>query len=123
MPQDSEGNRVSDSFEVAVEPEQEPPPYEETPNRAPTVVSPLAHISLEAPQHWEISLSGVFHDPDCDDLTFTAVSSNYGVASMWVSRSTLTVVGTGTASITVTAEDSEGNRVSDEFEVTVTPAS
>ena len=62
-----------------------------------------------------------------DDLAITAVSSNYAVASMWVSadRSTLTVVGTGTgtATITVTAEDSDGNRVSDAFQVTVSPAS
>ena len=125
--QDSDGNRVSDTFEVAVEPEpeQDPPPDEDSPNRPPTVAQPLPDISLEGLQWRQFSLPGVFHDPDGDELTFTGVSSNYGVASTWVSGSTLTVVatGTGTATITVTAEDPDGNRVSDEFEVTVTPAS
>ena len=68
----------------------------------------------------EISLSGVFSG---EGLTFTAVSSNGGVAALWVDGSTLNVVGTGTATITVTAEDPDGNRVSDEFEVTVRTAS
>ena len=125
--QDSDGNRVSDAFDVAVEPEpeQDPPPDEETPNRPPTVAQPLPDISLERLQWRQFSLPDVFHDPDGDELTFTSVSSDYGVASTWVSGSTLTVVakGTGTATITVTAEDPDGNQVSDEFEVTVTPAS
>ncbi len=125
--QDSDGNRVSDQFSVAVEPEpeQDPPPDEETPNRPPTVAQPLPDISLEGLQWRQFSLPGVFHDPDGDELTFTSVSSDYGVASTWVSGSTLMVVatGTGTATITVTAEDPGGNRVSDEFEVSVTPAS
>ena len=125
--QDSDGNRVSDAFEVAVEPEpeQDPPPDEETPNRPPTVAQPLPDISLEGLQWRQFSLPGVFHDPDGDELTFTSVSSDYGVASTWVSGSTLTVVatGTGTATITVTAEDPDGNRISDAFEVTVRPAS
>ena len=124
---DSDGNRVSDTFNVAVEPEPEEEEAEEqTSDGSPTVVSPLADISLEAPQHREISLSGVFHDPDGDELTFSAVSSNYGVATtLHVDGATLTVVptGTGTATITVTAEDPDGNQVSDEFQVTVTPAS
>ena len=125
--QDSDGNRVSDAFEVTVEPEpeQDPPPDEETPNRPPTVAQPLPDISLEGLQWWQFSLPGVFHDPDGDELTFTSVSSDYGVASTWVSGSSLMVVaaGTGTATITVTAEDPDGNQVSDEFAVTVSPAS
>ena len=118
--QDSDGNRVSDAFDVSVKPKPE------SPTGAPTVVSPLDDISLEGPEWREIDLSAVFHDPDGDALTFTAVSSNYSVATtLHVDGSTLTVLGTGTgtATITVTAEDSDGNRVSDAFEVTVTPAS
>ena len=125
--QDSDGNRVSDAFEVAVapEPEQDPPPDGETPNGSPTVARPMADISLEELQWRQFSLADVFRDPDGDELTFTVVSSDYGVASMWVSGSTLTVVATstGTATITVTAEDPDGNEVSDSFEVTVRPAS
>ena len=114
---DADGNTVSDDFAVSVEPA--------SPTGPPTVVSPLEDISLEGGNHREISLSGVFQDPDGDELTFAGVSSNYGVASMWVDGSTLTVVGTGTgtATITVTAEDGDGKEVSDAFEVTVTPAS
>ena len=66
----------------------------------------------------------MFHDPDGDELTITAVSSNPGVATMWVDDSTLTVVATGegAATITVTAEDPNGNRMSDDFEVTERPS-
>ena len=128
--QDSDGNAVSDAFDVSVAaPQQDPPPQDEdSPTGAPTVAKPLADVSLEGPPGWRaISLSGVFHDPDGDDLILTVVSSDHGVASMYesvfVDGSTLTVLamGTGTATITVTAEDPDGNRVSDEFEVTVTP--
>ena len=124
---DSDGNTVSDDFTVSVVPkpeEEEPEPA--SPEGAPTVAKPLADISLEGPPGWEkISLSGVFHDPDGDELTISVVSSDHGVASFFVDPSTLTVLamGTGTATITVTAEDPDGNRVSDEFQVTVTPAS
>ena len=126
--QDSDGNAVSDAFDVTVDApqQQDPPPDdqqdEETPTGTPTVVAPLPDISLEGPEMREIDLDGVFSG---DGLTFTALSSSYGVASTWVDGSTLTVVGTGTgtATITVTAEDADGNTVSDEFEVTVRPAS
>ena len=129
--QDSDGNAVSDSFDVTVTaPQQQDPPPEdeqegqETTSGAPMVATPLDDITLEGPQLRAISLSGVFNG---DDLTITVVSSNYAVATTWVSAdgATLTVMGTGTgtATITVTAEDADGNRVSDEFEVTVSPAS
>ena len=127
---DSDGNAVSDSFDVTVtapqQPEQDPPPEQEqdegTSNGTLAVAAPLDDISLQGPAPREIALDGVFSG---DGLTITAVSSNYGVASVWVDGSTLTVVGTGagTATITVTAEDADGNTVSDEFEVTVSPAS
>ena len=69
----------------------------------------------------------MFNDPDGDSLIITVVSSHHHIASMWKSLddSTLTVVGisTGTATITVTARDADGNEVSDQFEVTVSPAS
>ena len=117
---DSDGNRVSDTFEVSV---VEPP---EPTTGPPTVAQPLDDISVEGSTPKAISLSGVFHDPDGGDLTITAVSSNHSVASMWVTPdySTLTVIGisTGTATITVTAKDEDDNEVSDQFEVTVKPA-
>ena len=107
---DGDGGAVEDSFTVRVK-------------AAPVVAAPIADFSLEGAGYKEFDLDDVFQDPDGGDLTFRAVSSNYGAASMWVNGSTLTVVGTGTgtATITVTAQDSDGNRVSDEFEVTVSP--
>ena len=123
---DAHGNRVSDEFSVSVEPKpEEEEPEREASDGSPTVVSPLADISLEGPEHREFDLSVVFHDPDGGGLTITTVSSDYGVASGWVDGAALTVVGTGagTATITVTARDSDGSQVSDEFEVTVRPAS
>ena len=124
---DADGNTVSDDFAVSVEPEPEedPPPDGDSPTGPPTVFSPLEDISLEGPERREMDLSGVFQDPEGDELTFTAASSNAAVATMWVDGSTLTVVGTGagTATITVTAEDGDGKEASDEFEVTVSPDS
>ncbi len=86
----------------------------------------IADVSLKGPTPREISLTGVFHDPDGDSLTITAVSSHHHIATMWLSLDdSLTVVGisTGTTTITVTARDADGNEVSDEFEVTVSPGS
>ena len=124
---DSDGNTVSDTFEVSVEPEPEDDPTAdgETSGGAPVVVSPLSDVSLEGGEYRELSLSGVFTDPDGDDLRFTVASSNYPVATGWEDGLTLTVVatGTGTAIITVTAEDPDGNKVGAAFEVTVRPSS
>ena len=91
---------------------------------APTVASATGDISdLTAGDTRDVSLSGVFSDADGDALTITAGSSDDAVATVVVSadqsRLTLTGVAEGTATITVTAEDADGNRVSDAFEVTV----
>ena len=117
---DSDGNAVSDAFDVTVTAPQKQD--EESTGGPPTLAAPLPDVSLEGPEWRQISLDGVFSG---NGLTFTTASSNYGVASVWVSGSTLMVVGTGTgtATITVTAQDADGNTVSDEFEVTVSPAS
>ena len=120
--QDSDGNQVSDSFAVSVEPEEA---EQSAPSGAPTVVSPLADLSMEVVKYRRISLAGVFTDPDGDDLTISAAASDYSVVAVLRNGTTLTVVGKseGTATITVTAEDPDGNTVSDAFEVTVRPAS
>ena len=119
--QDDDGNRVSDTFDVAVVEAAEPPPT----NRAPTVASALADVSnLEVDAASQVSLSGVFSDADGDSLTVTAVSSNTAVATVSQapdgSALTLTGMAAGTATITVTARDTEGNQAHDRFTVTVT---
>ena len=120
--QDSDGNSVSDEFDVTVaapQQAQDPPP-----NRAPTVSSAIADMSdLEIDATRRAPLDGVFHDADGDTLTVTAASSDEAVATVSVAPdgSLLTVEGVsdGATTITVTAQDSAGNRVSDDFEVTV----
>ena len=113
---DERGGKVSDTFTVTVK-------------ATPTVASAIADISsLDAGASKQISLSGVFADADGDALTYSVSSSKQSVAT--VSKETdektkavtgLTVVGVaeGTATITVTARDTDGNEVSDSFDVTV----
>ncbi|MCY4579585.1 MAG: fibronectin type III domain-containing protein, partial [Chloroflexi bacterium] len=69
------------------------------------------------------SLSGVFSDADGDALTISAALSNEATATVSVasdgSKLTVTGVAEGTATVTVTAQDTDGNTVSDVFNVTV----
>ena len=111
---DGKGGTVSDSFTVTVK-------------AAPVVTSALADVAdLEEDSTQDVSLSGVFRDADGDALTISAASSDDAKATVSVAadQSKLTVAGVaeGTASITVTAQDSDGNRVSDTFDVAVTEA-
>ena len=124
--QDTDGNRVSDTFDVAVtagqQQQQDPPP-----NQSPTVSSALVDATIVNESGTkEVSHSGVFDDPDGDDLTITAGSSDDDIATVSVSAdySTLTVSAKarGTATINVTAADSNGGTVSDTFTVTVKTA-
>ena len=105
---DGAGGTVEDTFTVTVK-------------SAPTVASAIGDMSLEADATRDVSLSGVFSDPDGDALTITTESSDDAIANASASQRTLTVtaVAGGTATVTVTAEDADGNRVSDAFEVTV----
>ena len=59
-----------------------------------------------------------------DALTLTAASSDDAMVSAFEFHGTLTIVGVseGTATITVTAQDPDGNRVSDAFDVSVVAA-
>ena len=108
---DGKGSTVDDTFSVTVK-------------AAPVVASAIADVSLEADDTQDVSLSGVFSDGDGDTLTITAASSDETKATLTVaadgSRLTLSGVAEGTAAITVTAQDADGNRVSDTFDVSVT---
>ena len=107
---DGRGRTASDAFTVTVK-------------AAPVVASPLGDVSLEAGGSRDISLTGVFSDADGDALTLGASSSNDAVVSAFVFQGTLTLLAPaeGTATVTVTARDPDGNRVSDEFDVSVAP--
>ena len=115
---DGKGGTVEDSFTVTVK-------------AAPVMASAIADVSeLEIGATQEVSLSGVFSDADGDSLTVTAASSDTAVvqtstaidASGSVTAVTVIGVAEGTATITVTARDSDGNSVSDSFDVTVPAA-
>ena len=107
---------VDDSFTVTVK-------------SAPTVAVPIADVSeLEVEATHEVSLSGVFSDGDGDSLTVTASSSDTSIAAVSVAIDgatfaitavTVTANSEGMATITVTAQDADGNTVSDAFDVTV----
>ena len=96
---------------------------------APTVTDEIDDISnLQAGTSRHISLSGVFTDGDGDPLTLSAFSSDTDVVTVTAqldpetgSATAITVrgVSSGTATITVPADDTVGNRVSDTFDVTV----
>ena len=118
--QDSDGNSVSDAFDVTVVAAQ---PV----NNAPTVSSAIGDATIVNESGTsQVSLSGVFTDADSDSLTITASSSNEAVATASVSadQATLTVTAKarGTATVTVTAKDGNGGSVEDSFTVTVKAA-
>ena len=89
------------------------------------VASGISDLSMEVEATQDIALCGVFSDADGDALTITADTSDFEVAEAILFQGTLTVipVSDGSATITVTAQDADGNVVSDEFEVMVRPAS
>ena len=111
---DGSGGTVDDDFTVTVK-------------AAPTVASAISDVSgLEVGATQEVSLSGVFSDADGDTLTITASSSDDTKSTVAVASdySKLTVAGVsvGTATVTVTAQDSDGNSVRDAFDTTVVAA-
>ena len=113
---DGNGGTVEETFTVTVK-------------AAPVVASAIADVSdLEVEATYDVSLSGVFNDADGDALTLTATSSDNAVATVLTANRRLddavTAVrvvgkGEGATTITVKAQDSDGNSVSDTFDVTV----
>ena len=67
-----------------------------------------------------LDVSGNFSDPDGDDLSFTAVSSDSDSATVVVSESTLWITGVAVGTATITVEASDGSQsAEDKFVVTV----
>ncbi len=114
--EDDIGQTESTSFEVAV--------LKEAINTAPQVKSPVADQTIHVDEEVDISLSKVFHDPEKDDLTYSAESDDTDIATTEVDDDSLTVTGiaAGTAFITTTATDPSGESVTDTFQVTVKTA-
>ena len=105
---DGNGGTVEDAFTVTVK-------------AAPVVASAIADMSLVAGDTRDVTLSVVFSDPDGDALSFTAASTDPDVVNAILFQGTLTIIGAtdGAETITVTAQDSDGNTVSDAFDVSV----
>ena len=93
-------------------------------NQPPMIVNPLENKTLQAGFGMDtMDIQHVFNDPDDDELTFNAHSSNDEVVSVTILQNNQLViseVGTGIATITLTADDGQGATASTTFRVTVT---
>ena len=91
------------------------------PNRAPVALASIPALEVGADEALAVDASEYFSDPDGDALSYEAESSDGAVATVSVSGSVVTVVGTakGAASVTVTASDPGGLSAGQSFAVTV----
>ncbi|MDE2806522.1 MAG: hypothetical protein OXN18_15375, partial [Gemmatimonadota bacterium] len=90
-------------------------------NSPPTVTGMLDDRTVTAGDTITADVAGLFEDPEGDELTFGASSSDTTVATASVDGSALTVlaVGEGSATVTVRAMDTAGNSTGFDFTVTV----
>ncbi|WP_420636451.1 Ig-like domain-containing protein [Candidatus Palauibacter sp.] len=105
---------------IAVAVAEAPPP----PNRGPEPVGRITPRTLEAGGAEKLDVAGYFGDPDGDELTYSASSSDESVATASVSGSAVTVaaVAAGEAVVTVTASDPGGLAAEQRIAVTVAEA-
>ena len=98
-----------------------PPPPPPPPNRAPAQSGSIPAQTVHVGETVTVNASSYFTDPDGDALTYTAASSETGVATVTVAGSTLTVTAAtqGMATVTVTARDPDGLSAQQNFTVTV----
>ncbi|RDI40050.1 S-layer homology domain-containing protein [Falsibacillus pallidus] len=113
---DHEGGTASETFIITTSvPEL---------NHAPQIVNAISDqvVTMENPVR--INLASVFTDPDNDELTFDAVSSNasYATASVDDGYLTITPEEIGSTTITVTASDGKGGAEEVSFQADVKDA-
>ncbi|MCY4143227.1 MAG: Ig-like domain-containing protein [Gammaproteobacteria bacterium] len=110
---DDIGQTATDEFTVTV-----------VEGAAPEVVAVPVAQSIHSGGVREVSLNGVFVDPDGGALTYSASSSNEMIATVMVSGSTLQITGVseGNATITVRGTDAEGLYAEVMFDIAVGPA-
>ncbi len=108
---DPDGLSAQQSFPVLV------------PNRPPAALRTISDLDLLAGDTVEIVVAEYFSDPDGDALTYGAATSDAGVATATVDGETVTVaaVADGSASLTVTASDSDGGSAEQSFAANVAP--
>ena len=85
----------------------DPPPPQ---NRAPVAVGSIGALTLDVGATVTTDVASNFNDPDGDALTYSAATSDGGVATATVSGSVVSTTGVaaGTATITITARDPGG---------------
>ena len=90
-------------------------------NRAPVLNLPINDMTIVEDGETDFLLSYHFYDPDRDDLTYAAISSDADVVSVAIDTWSIviTAVAVGTAEIEATATDTGGLSASDTFTVTV----
>ena len=115
MAADSSGLSVTQMFTVTVNP---------PPNRAPTAVGTIPTQTVTAGGTGTVNLGSYFSDADGDTLTYTATSSDTGVAAVNLSGAAMVItpIAVGTVTVTAIASDPEGASVTQTFTVTVNPA-
>ena len=91
------------------------------PNRPPEVIRTIPDVRLPPGGSGGITLSLFFSDPDAQDLTYQAESSDPGVVTASMAGDTLiaTAVNLGTATATATATDPGGLSTSQTFTMSV----
>ena len=91
------------------------------PNRTPELSDSISDAEVSVGDAIEVSLSEHFSDPDGDELSYGAESSDESVVVVPVSGDTLRATGVakGSATVTVTATDPEGLSVEESFEANV----
>lgn len=110
---DQRGGTATTQFDVEVgQPNQAPIVTNGIPAQTFTVGDPAATINLPS----------IFSDPDGDPLTFGADSTNVTVTAPSVTGNVLTItpVGSGSATVSVTANDGRGGTATTGTQVTVT---
>ncbi len=90
-------------------------------NRSPVTVGSISDKTVKEGESEGVNASSYFSDPDGDALTYTASSSNTGVATASVSGRTVTVSGVaeGSATVRIRATDPGGLSATQTFSVTV----
>ncbi len=93
------------------------------PNHAPRPGGTIPDEGMAQNNEVSVDVAPFFTDPDGDELTYTAESSDTAVASVSVSESTVTVAGVaqGVATVTVTATDPGNLSATQSLSVTVVP--
>lgn len=93
----------------------------DSPNQAPVVVRLIVDLTGLVGERYALPLDTVFEDPDGDPLTYTTSSSNTSVVEPEVINDTMFVslVGLGSATVSVTATDPGNLSATETFQVTV----